>query len=117
MTQSRQETYDWYDDADSLEAPRAAAQTLPGIPASWRHLSWWLAGLTFSTLWIVETWTAALPGQNHAGSLAESLWALCLALGICYGIYQFSKAQSRALAHLLCIVSAAVLLLNHAFGA
>jgi hypothetical protein len=117
VTRSRQETHDWYDDADSLEAPRATTQALPRIPASWHHFSWWLAGTTFSAMWMLETWTAALPGQTHAGSLAESFWALILALGICYGTYNFSKSQSRPLAHLLCVVSAVVLLLNHAFGA
>ncbi len=70
----------------------------------------------FPCLWILETWTAAYPGQNAVGSLAESIWTLLLSLAICIGIYRFSKAQSRPLAHVLCIVSAIVLLLNHALG-
>jgi hypothetical protein len=117
MTQSRQDTYDWYDDTDALEAPRGSAQSLPRIPASWQHFSWWIATITFSALWMLGSWTAAFSEQHAINPLAESAWALLPSLGICYGIYNFSKAQSRALAHLLCVVSAVVLLLQHAFGA
>ena len=115
MPPSRRETYDWYEDTDALEAPRGLT-TVPGNPASLRQFSWWLAAIAFSAIWMVETWKAALRGQVPVGPMAEVLWALILALGICYGIYNFSKSQSRPLAHLLCVVSAVVLLLNHALG-
>jgi hypothetical protein len=116
MTQSRQETYDWYDEADGLEAPRGGDRVLPGIPSAWQHFGWWIAGVAFSVLWILETWMAAAPGQYFVGSLAESIWTLLLSLAICIGIYRFSKAQSRPLAQVMCIVSAIVLLLNHALA-
>ena len=89
---------------------------MPGFPIAWQHFGWWLAGIAFSAIWILETWKATSPAQNAVGSLAESLWTLLLSLAICLGIYRFSKAQSRPLAHVLCIVSAVVLLLNHALA-
>ena len=114
MTQSRQETYDWYDDAASLEAPRTRAQVLPGVPDSFRNFGWWMSGLALSTLWMLESWTSASLGDRGVGDMAEGVWSLLLSLGICYGIYNFSKVHSRPLAHLLCVASAVVLLLNHA---
>lgn len=116
MTQNRQETYDWYEEAASLEAPRAAAQVqvLPGVPDLIRNFGWWMSGLALSFLWMLESWTSASPGHQGFGDVAEGVWSLLLSLGICYGIYSFSKDHSRPLAHLLCVVSAVVLLLNHA---
>ena len=116
MTQSRQETYDWYDDADALEAPRTDISALPGVPGAWQNLHRWMAGIVFSALWMLESWSAALPGQSLLGTLAESIWTLLLSLSICCGIYKFSRAQSAALAYVLCAGSAVVLLLNHAFN-
>ena len=116
MPPSRRETYDWYEDTDALEAPRGLT-TVPGNTASLRQFSWWLAAIAFlgdmdgRDLESCSTWASPKWARWR-----RILWALILALGICYGIYNFSKSQSRPLAHLLCVVSAVVLLLNHALG-
>src|SRR5687768_13753355 len=99
MSESRQETLDWYDDADALEPARAIVHALPEVPDSWQHFSWWLASAAYSALWLLESWTANFRGPNALGPLAESVWALLLSLAICYGIYNFAKATSGPLAH------------------
>lgn len=114
MTRSRQETYDWYEDATAAKAPRAKAEALPAMADSRLQFGWWIAGVAFSSLWMLESWTLSFPAPNRVGALAGSLWALLLSLSICYGIYKFSKVQSKALATLLCVISAIVLLLHHA---
>jgi hypothetical protein len=111
MTRSRQETCEWYDDARSLQAPRASARALTGVPESWQNFRWWIAGLTFSSLWLSHSWSVAAPATRD---MPQSLWTLLLSLAICYGIYKFSKPQSKLLARSLCVVSAIVLLLQHA---
>ncbi|KAB0266983.1 hypothetical protein [Microvirga brassicacearum] len=114
MTRSRQETYDWYENATAAKAPRARAEALPATTDSRLQFGWWIAGVAFSSLWMLESWTHSFPSPNRVGGLAGSLWALLLSLSICYGIYKFSKVQSKAIATLLCVISAIVLLLHHA---
>jgi hypothetical protein len=110
MTQSRQETFDWYDEADALEAPREPMGHGSRFRA--RHFGWWLASFAFSATWLLETRTAT-PAHSLMGALVGSVWGLLLSLAICFGMYRFSVVQSRPLAHVLTVVSAAVLLLNH----
>ncbi|WP_210484865.1 hypothetical protein [Microvirga antarctica] len=113
MTHHRRESYDWYDDAETLEGALAPSAAYPGLPPAWQFFGWWVAGVAFSLVWLLESWTVSSPGRNAVGELAEGVWTLLLSLAICYGTYRFATAQSRNLARVLCISSAVVLLLHH----
>ena len=116
MKQSPSDTYDWYDDDDALRSLTGVRRgALPGLPPSWRHLGWWIGGIAFAALWIFETWSIPEPsaGQEGVVRMAESIWGLLLALAVCYGIFKFCMPRYRVLGHVLCLVSAIVLLLHH----
>jgi hypothetical protein len=116
MSQIHRQSYDWYEDADALVAPRTSPAAIPVVPISMEVVSWWMGVLAFSCLWMIESWTRASSGQGAVGDIAEGVWTLLLSLGICYGIYKFSRSQPKPFAHILSILSAAILLLNHATG-
>ncbi|MCB8821280.1 hypothetical protein [Microvirga rosea] len=116
MNQSPPDTYDWYDEDDALQ-PLAgvAGGTSPELLPSWRQLGWWTGGIAFAALWIFESWSITTPsaGKEGIGRMVESMWELLLALAVCYGIFKFCMPRYRVLGHVLCIISAIVLLLNH----
>ena len=117
MTQSRQETYDWYDDADALEAPRTDISALPGIPGAWQNLHWWMAGIVFSALWMLESWSGGFAGTEPRRLPRGK--HLDPAAFIEHLLRHLQVQQSHNPRHwpmCLCAVSAVVLLLNHAFN-
>ncbi|QFU16034.1 hypothetical protein [Microvirga thermotolerans] len=116
MKQSPSDPYDWYDDDSTLRLTAGAVGgPLPGLPPAWQNLGWWTGGIAFAALWLFETWSISNPSVEKEGlvRLVESFWGLLLALAICYGIFKFCMPRYRVLGHVLCIVSAIVLLLHH----
>ncbi|NIX76469.1 hypothetical protein [Microvirga terricola] len=102
----------WYDDDSTAEDE---ATGLTGLPLSWRHYGWWIAGIAYSIIWMTESWTSggSAPGMTGIDYLAQSLWRLCLALLVCWGIFAFFKHRVERLAPVLCILGAVVILLRY----
>ncbi|HZH51767.1 MAG TPA: hypothetical protein VEZ16_07775 [Microvirga sp.] len=81
----RHDTYDWYDD-DAFAAPAPVVPpAVAGLPESWWNYEWWMAGIAYAGLWLLESWTSG--SSAVAGHMIWSLATLLLALACCYGLY------------------------------
>ncbi|MBF9233543.1 hypothetical protein [Microvirga alba] len=116
MRQSSHNSNDWYDDDYARQAmdPESGVG-LAGLPDSWRHYGWWIAGIVYSAIWMAESWTSggSAPGMAGIGYLAQGLWRLALALLICWGIFKFCKPRFERLASALCVLGAVVMLVRY----
>jgi hypothetical protein len=112
MRPSAQDAYDWYDDEQALMGitPETKA-TLAGLPASWRYYEWWIAGIGFAALWMVESWTSggSAPGADGVLFLLQAFGKLLIAVAVCYGIYRLSAPRAGKLGSVLTVLGAVLM--------
>ncbi len=110
MRHKSRDTYDWYDEDDAFKALKPEIDpTLAGLPDSWRHYGWWIAGIGFAVLWMLESWTSG----GSLSAMAKGLLGLLLTFGLCLSVYQYSKPASERLAHGLTMLIATAMLIAH----
>jgi hypothetical protein len=112
MPQRSYTKHGWQDDDDTLEAsllPGNAA--LAGLPVSWHSYDWWLAGLAFSAIWILDSWMVSDSLMALAGGLAS----LVVTLALCIAVHRLCRPHSARLAQMLCILTAVSVFIWHAF--
>ncbi|MCB5177181.1 MULTISPECIES: hypothetical protein [Microvirga] len=117
MRSPRPDSYDWYDDA--LEAPPEIDAAVAGLPESWWDYDWWMAGIAYSALWLLESWTSggAAAGARSLVNMAYGALTLSLVLVCCYALFKICKPLSERLGQVVCVAAAIALLLAHSFSA
>jgi hypothetical protein len=103
MPHRSHDTYDWREDDDAFEAAASPASiALAGLPASWHSYDWWMAGIAFASVWILDVWTSS---ESLLG-LTTGLLGLAVTLTVCCGIHRLCRPYSVRLAQAFCIVTA-----------
>ena len=115
MRPPSKDSYEWYED-DVLETSQTLARAaVAGLPETWWSYDWWMAGIVYSGLWLLESWTAG--GATVAGAglihLVRGSATLLLALAGCYILFRICKPYSVRLGQLLTIMAGAAMLLAH----
>jgi hypothetical protein len=116
MRSGSKDSYEWYED-EIMETSQAYAEAaVAGLPESWWNYDWWMAGIAYSGLWLLESWTAA-GAASEAGliHLVHGSATLLLALAGCYAVFRICKPYSARLGQLVTIVAGVAMLLAHSF--
>jgi hypothetical protein len=110
-------SHEWYEE-DVLETSQALGPiAVAGLPASWWNYDRWMAGVAYSGLWLLESWTSdGSPfGASGSARMAFGFATLLLALGVCLGLWRGCKGHSKRLAHIASVLAAIAMLLAHTF--
>jgi hypothetical protein len=110
MPQRSYTNHGWQED-DALEASLSPDDiALAGLPVSWHSYDWWLAGLAYSAIWIVDSWMV----NDSLLALMGGLASLAVTLALCFTVYRLCRPYSARLAQMLCLLTAAGVLIWHA---
>jgi hypothetical protein len=110
-------SHEWYDE-EVLETSQAfTPMAVAGLPASWWNYDWWMAGITYSALWLLESWTSGGSpfGPSDPARMTFGIATLLLALGVCLGLFRACKENSERLAQIASVLVAVAMLLAHTF--
>jgi hypothetical protein len=116
MRSGSKDSYEWYED-DVLETSQTLAEAaVAGLPESWWNYDWWITGIAYSGLWLLESWTAA-GAVAEAGliHLVHGFATLLLALAGCYAVLRICTPYSARLGQLVTVVAGTAMLLVHSF--
>ena len=116
MRPGSKDSYEWYED-DVLETSQTLDEAaVAGLPESWWNYDWWMAGIAYSGLWLLESWTASgAVAEARLIHLVHGMATLLLALAGCYAVFRICKPYSARLGQLVTIVAGAAMLLAHSF--
>jgi hypothetical protein len=104
MRTHHRDVYEWSDDGETATTRGGSFLVMAGLPPTWSHYGWWISGLAYAALWIVDRWTAGetMPGLDGATHLPRSLGGLVAILGLCSVIFYVSRKRFERLGFTVC---------------